>query len=760
MTISKMFLLLLGLYFTAGQAALGQWQPAQERDRSLVLDAIQLQRAGRVGTSQLAVEPTLPNIEEPRVLPEWTPADSVVFALDRDFLSSLRTNEQLKTFKAVPGLDDPDFRTRLSREICLVPKLAGVEAVPEGEDADRLQRVQETLRDLDRVVDANCDGGRATAQALRRAHNRLLLVHDLLEVLGELPRHVPVLILIDGDPDSEAAVDVVRNRLGQFPRGEPLTRLENVRFMQLPLDSKWVRDYGPFFVKDSHGRIQSVDTRYTFGQEEESSELEQTLLSLINKSKRQNDNSRNRDERAPSEISLRLRQFDNSRLFSHPLGTLRPPITMSGGDFSTDGMGTVFTSTQTLRDNGGNLSLLNASLKLYFGATHIVYLHPLPGRTVKHLDMFFQPLSESVFLLGYFPQKAGAPISNRLQQEAAQTLNHNLRILTDHYEGLGRRVRVVRSAADELNPAAVNIVLVPMPPVLRPFLQQGTDLLREVQLELQQVADYEQRLRTLDRLQELLGGFGGAEEVLDAVIFFNSQQGELDGDDYNSVQSIRNAVSGISETAGALAPDAPHHSDLFQALSKIADPLIRRIEEIEATEHTKQKPALGAALESLRGPIQNVQTAANDLTAALADERAKWTSILTDSKRELETAVSQLEELRKSYGSADVYRTYLNLLQVKRGDKTIVLVPSYSGGDVRTMEQEAYSLLEGILRKATGSSYSLLKVPSDRFIEMFGSVHCLTKVIPESVVVLDQRWREESENSRAGSAPQGLENRQ
>src|SRR5215470_13480654 len=131
------------------------------------------------------------------------------------------------------------------------------------------------------------------------------------------------------------------------------------------LDTRWVRDYGPFFGSDKAGNLYLLDTMYY----DVRAQNEQT--------------ERSNDDLIPYFILDFIRGENiNPR-------SLRPPLILDGGDFFTDGEGVCFTSTETLLRNGSNKEDMNMLFKLYFGCMRTIYLRPLPGPTVKHVDMFF-----------------------------------------------------------------------------------------------------------------------------------------------------------------------------------------------------------------------------------------------------------------------------------------------------------------------------------------------------------------------------------
>lgn len=201
---------------------------------------------------------------------------------------------------------------------------------------------------------------------------------------------------------------------------------ERIRYFEAKsLDSVWIRDYGPVFLKrQDDGQLFLVDMAY-------------------------------RDLRLPGdpilqEITPPLRPSDDmvpiwmATYLNKPY--VHPGLIMNGGDLYADGTGTLYTSEETLHLNAGDRDFVSGVFRQYLGVREVRYLAPLPGPAVKHLDMFFKLASPKRCLLGQYSLPAGNTELEALQRAAAKALDDN---------------------AERLARNGVAVTRVPMPPLER-----------------------------------------------------------------------------------------------------------------------------------------------------------------------------------------------------------------------------------------------------------------------------------------------------
>jgi len=239
---------------------------------------------------------------------------------------------------------------------------------------------------------------------------------DIVPLLGLLRAAlaaVPVLILARSEDEGREAVE----ELNDFGFGSQLAQFRlAVRVVEV--ESVWVRDYGSLFAEDAAGRVIALDSLYAV--------------------EASNPDLRPGDDVAGTTLARSL-----------GVPTWRPPLVLAGGNFAADGVGGCFTSTETIRANGGSRRWVDRLLRDYLGCERVVYLEPLPGPITKHIDMFFRLVRPGVVLLAEY--EAGAlPHSPEgiVQTRARAAMERN---------------REVLSASD----GVLEITRVPMPPITR-----------------------------------------------------------------------------------------------------------------------------------------------------------------------------------------------------------------------------------------------------------------------------------------------------
>lgn len=565
---------------------------------------------------------TMPPLAQPvHTIAEWEPVGTVVVALDEDIGWSFVWNHGLDTASKGPQI--------LSNDPAIT---------------DSIIAACNGLSDMDSSTSADPEVARfrafCTESGVTRLVRELSFAHTFVNTITALAQHIKVLVVLPANNNSEDMLHRLTVLIEEFPGGPELLNNTNVGFAQLPATTKWIRDYGPIFVQGADGRMVLVDSRYNPQRESLEEQHQKDIINnLLVKQLNQNaptqnaasnepsnssseeESGRRLDDISPSFLAMHLRQMDGDRLGANPVSTVRPPLELDGGDFATDGEGIGFSSTQTLFQNGGNQDVLTQVFREYFGLTDMVYLEPLPGSTIKHIDMFFKVVSADTLLLGTFENiDSVEPAGRPLQAEAQRVLNYDLEILKSFYSNRGAKVNVVRQDGDELKTAGpnekiINIVLLPMPDVQRP-VKEG-------------VAKIDKQIEEITEKARKLGGSGRGKSA--------------------------------------------------------------RPKEDMAT---------------IKMEFENLSAEKKSLT----------------------------EEFPQGY---DIYRTYLNALQVNTSRENLLLIPSYENLDA--MDKR----VQEIFRRVYGRSYgnvSIMRVESDNLIRLAGSIHCLTQTIPIAISVFSDDW--------------------
>jgi agmatine/peptidylarginine deiminase len=160
---------------------------------------------------------------------------------------------------------------------------------------------------------------------------------------------------------------------------------QGVQFVVHPMNSAWIRDYGPVgYFNGNEPQVVLADFFYKPGQ-------------------------RPFDNRAPMMLGGNL-QAQVNRIQN---GTR--PMILEGGDFLTDGFGTLFTATAVSSQNGGSRAATQA-FSDSLGLENVHYLPCFDKRTHAHIDMHMKLLDEETILLGQLPEGSRDPLLSRTEQ--------------------------------------------------------------------------------------------------------------------------------------------------------------------------------------------------------------------------------------------------------------------------------------------------------------------------------------------------------
>jgi agmatine deiminase len=137
-------------------------------------------------------------------------------------------------------------------------------------------------------------------------------------------------------------------------------------YVTAPVDSIWMRDYGPLFVKDARGDLEVVDLSYY--------------------------PERPNDDAIPARVA-RERGLASKRL----------RLYWEGGNYTSDGKGNVFASDVLHSRNSGSASQIDASVGAAFSGRLNVLDHMRDDGGTGHIDMFVLMTGPRSLLLNRFP---------------------------------------------------------------------------------------------------------------------------------------------------------------------------------------------------------------------------------------------------------------------------------------------------------------------------------------------------------------------
>lgn len=768
-------LLALAACLAAQQAALPQSKPrpgqseADQMSRRLekLLEVRSREHWKELETQLIPTPP--PGAQPVRALAEWHPSGGVLLTLPEGYRNSFSLNEVLKTEARGAELArrDPAF-VRYVKVMSCAALYSARNSSPE-----KIRKNPLVMPALDAVCDDVPPAERrplaqnwGTAEVAEgwlnylytnlsddKLLDELTPAHAFIQMAKNFAQHTKVVILLqEAGLAGDALNDWVETLRG-FTAAAELLGSKNVQFVQLKVRTQWVRDYGPIFVRGADGQIVCLDPRYntdrvSIEEKEEAARLKSVFREFMKelpagKSKSQEDD-RLLDDVSPSFLAARLRQRRGRSLSSGPVSIARPPIALDGGDYFTDGNGVGFTSTRTLQLNGSDLESLNQVFRQYFGLTDVVYLRPLPGRTVPHIDMFFKVVSPEIILLGWFGPAPGAGSAALMQTEAQRSMDYNLKVLRDFYERRRAKVNVVSSEADKFRPGAVNIVLVPMPDLRRPDRER----LAAVEQSLARwEEEYERKAHAFRQAYALYLGLAAPVKSLKET---HSELASFAAKFEGPRASKSVDLARLREVLAKLIPSVRDLYEKHGAGTKSIDWLgsyqqlvdfSAYLDRLKAQDGRKLKDNDRRLLAFyLRQPVSALQALASGLEASRAEVKRGYEQQEAEAGRVREK-MGQLSEQKKTLEqrlpySLDLYRTFLNALQVRTGRSNLLFVPSYSNLDA--LERRAQNILRLVYTRAYGA-VTIVPVNSDYFIREAGSIHCLAQSLPAEVDVFSDR---------------------
>lgn len=182
----------------------------------------------------------------------------------------------------------------------------------------------------------------------------------LADIVDAAADSVPVAVLVGSPEDRRAVEDALRGR-GLPP--------DEVSYLEVPVRTMWVRDFGPVAVQDSTGGITLVDFDY---RERRGNKLDDTVPRSI-----------------AELLGLPRREF---------------PLLLEGGDFIGNGRGLCISSMRIIERNAHYNAYppekVGDLLSDALGFEQWIPLEHLQDEPTGHLDMFLTMVAEDVVVVG------------------------------------------------------------------------------------------------------------------------------------------------------------------------------------------------------------------------------------------------------------------------------------------------------------------------------------------------------------------------
>ena len=189
-------------------------------------------------------------------------------------------------------------------------------------------------------------------------------------------QHLQVNVLISNDQQQMTIQRLLRTRL---------ETLDNIAFIPVPHDTKWIRDFGPTLVRQGNHPL-AIDWSYKEGRP--SDDLVPLLLAELN------------------HWSLEA-----------------SPLLIEGGNLLTNGIGLCLTTSRLIEQNteqGLNEVEVRRQLQSQLGIQELLVLEPLRGELTGHIDMFATFAGPTTVLVGQYSKQQDPLNAELLDRNAAR----------------------------------------------------------------------------------------------------------------------------------------------------------------------------------------------------------------------------------------------------------------------------------------------------------------------------------------------------
>ena len=195
-------------------------------------------------------------------------------------------------------------------------------------------------------------------------------------IAASAPTNISIYIVHDGN-GSKQQFNAAISQYGISTAG--------LKFVDLPNDSVWMRDYGPLSVRSPDGTVSFVDPKYY--------------------------HARVYDDAIPTHIAS-----------SWGMNVYRQPLSWEGGTYITDGYGNCYYSQGVYWYGGVSQNKVHQYQKEYLGCQTQTVMKPLQNEGTTHSDMFAKLSSKSSMVLGEY--KSSQDFTNKgILDDNADILN-------------------------------------------------------------------------------------------------------------------------------------------------------------------------------------------------------------------------------------------------------------------------------------------------------------------------------------------------
>jgi agmatine/peptidylarginine deiminase len=172
-----------------------------------------------------------------------------------------------------------------------------------------------------------------------------------------------------------------------------------------------------------------------------------------------------------------------------------------------------------------------------------------------------------------------------------------------------------------------------------------------------------------------------------------------------------------------------------------------------ALKNIDERPLDPSEIQPALALLAELERAAAAFKGQVQGDNEKDGDLASVSVLRVLLALQDLQKVQKQYRyGTDLYRTHLNMLQVRTAGSMVLAIPTYRDPDIRQEEESATGRIKAAFSQLYGR-VDVVAAPSDAFIKELGSVHCLTKVVPEGIEFMKSDWNRANMGTAAHRAP-------
>lgn len=203
-----------------------------------------------------------------------------------------------------------------------------------------------------------------------------------MDIARAIDGRTPLFGFVSSDAQARVGVELLKES------GLPL---DAIRFLNVPANTIWIRDYSPFMVRRQDNSIALVDARYI-----------------------------------PGATGEKMRAFDDevashfASMLGLPIRSM--PISADGGNLLSNGDGAVISTAEILLANqllGYSKDQITDILNDMLGVRLWSFVPPLESEATGHVDMFATFLAKNIVVVGEIEQERDPVNSERLDMAAS-----------------------------------------------------------------------------------------------------------------------------------------------------------------------------------------------------------------------------------------------------------------------------------------------------------------------------------------------------